>query len=102
MRGTIQQNGGAPVADGARGVINGAIAPAPGFEDILGQMRDQGTTVMPGIGSDVADPSVKESAYEGTPVEASLSLFESIRELGPHLGDVRCPVLIITSRNDHV
>ena len=29
---------------------------------------------MPGIGSDIADPDVKESAYEGTPIEPLLSL----------------------------
>ena len=37
-------------------------------------MADGGTDVMPGIGSDIADPDAKESAYEGTPLAPLLSL----------------------------
>ncbi len=57
---------------------------------------------MPGIGSDIAKPGVVESAYEGTPLEPLLSLVGVVDELGPRLGDITCPVLIMTSPQDHV
>ena len=83
--------------------INAAIEPGgDAFLDILRQTIEQGTHVMPSIGSDVADPDVKELAYEGTPVAPLVSLLEAQAALAPQLGDVRCPTLIITSRQDHV
>ena len=83
--------------------INAAIEPAgDAFLDILRQTIEQGTPVMPSIGSDVADPAVKELAYEGTPVAPLITLLEAQSALAPALGDVRCPTLIVTSRQDHV
>lgn len=83
--------------------INAAIEPGgDAFLDILRQTIEQGTHVMPSIGSDVADPDVKELAYEGTPVAPLISLLEAQAALAPQLGGVRCPTLIITSRQDHV
>ena len=38
------------------------------------QTAEEGNAVMPGIGSDIADPDVAEIAYEGTPLLALLSL----------------------------
>ena len=35
-----------------------------------------GTDVMPGIGSDIADPDAKETAYAGTPLVPLLSLVD--------------------------
>ena len=83
--------------------INPTIEP-PGdaLLDILRQTLEQGTTVMPAIGNDVADPTQRELAYDGMPVSALLSLLEAQIAMAPTLGDVRCPTLIITSRNDHV
>ena len=83
--------------------VNAAVEP-PGeaLVDILRQTIDQGTTVMPAIGNDVADPSQRELAYDGMPVAPLLSLVEAQIELASALGEVRCPTLIITSRNDHV
>jgi carboxylesterase len=51
---------------------------------------------------DAADPSQKELAYDGLPVAALLSLVEAQAELAPNLGEVRCPTLLFTSRQDHV
>jgi carboxylesterase len=83
-------------------VVNGLVEPAdPAVPDALRQVLATGP-VMPGIGSDIADPDVKESAYDGAPIEPLLSLFDAVDELHPKLGEVRCPVLIITSRQDHV
>ena len=83
--------------------INAAVEPAAEpLLDILRQTIDQGTTVMPAIGNDVADPSQKELAYDGMPVAPLLSLVEAQIALAPSLGEIRCPTLIVTSRNDHV
>lgn len=76
--------------------------PADSFLDILRGMRDSGGPVMPGIGSDIADPSVKEVAYEGTPIDPLLSLLDAAQELSGRLGDIRCPALLYTSTQDHV
>ena len=39
--------------------------------DMVQGMIDEGTSVMPGIGSDIAEPDVVEPAYEGTPLGPS-------------------------------
>jgi carboxylesterase len=83
--------------------INAAIEPAgEALADILRQTLEQGTAVMPAIGNDVADPSQKELAYDGMPVAPLLSMLEAQEALAGQLGDVRCPTLVITSRQDHV
>ena len=83
--------------------INPAVEP-PGeaLLDILRQTLEQGTTIMPAVGNDVADPSQKELAYDGIPVAGLLSLVEAQAAMAPSLGEIRCPTLIITSRQDHV
>ena len=83
--------------------INAAIEPGgDAFLDILRETLTQGTTVMPAIGNDVADPDQKELAYEGVPVQPLITLLEAQAALAPQLGEVRCPTLVITSRQDHV
>jgi carboxylesterase len=83
--------------------INPAIEPGgDAFLDILRETVKQGTAVMPAIGNDVADPSQKELAYEGAPIEPLISLLEAQAALAPQLGEVRCPTLLITSKQDHV
>lgn len=87
-----------------RGVVlvNGAVEPmADSFLDILRGALDAGVEVAPGIGSDIADPSVVESAYVGTPIRPALTLFAAQAELAPRLGDIACPALVFTSRQDH-
>lgn len=83
--------------------INPAVMPQPDevFE-LLEDYVQQGIEVLPGIGSDIADPAVTESAYEGSPVRTLLSLFEAVRDLAPHYPDIVVPLLLIGSRQDHV
>lgn len=84
-------------------LVNPAIEPlADSFADVLRATLDSGTETIPGIGSDVAKPGVEESAYAGTPVAPVLSLIAATKELAPRLGAIGCPVLLITSRQDHV
>ena len=83
--------------------INAAVAPqAPEVVHMVRGMVAEGDRVMPGIGSDIAKPGVVESAYEGTPLEPLLSLIDTVDELGANLGKITCPVLIMTSPQDHV
>ena len=52
--------------------------------------------------SDIARPDVVEVTYEGTPLSAVLSLFEGIEDVALGLPEIRCPVLLFSSREDHV
>jgi carboxylesterase len=83
--------------------VNGLYdPPAQSFADMLQVCLDQGEDRLPGIGSDIAAPGVAELAYEAAPIEALLSLHEAVAELHDRLGDIRCPVLILTSPQDHI
>ena len=84
-------------------VINPFIdPPAESFRQLLQGILESGSTVIPGIGSDLADPEVMETAYTETPIEPLLSLVDGLHELFPRLERIRCPVLVMTSAEDHV
>jgi carboxylesterase len=69
----------------------------------LDEMRAAGTEVMPGIGSDIADPDSHESAYEGTPIRALQDFMRAgLAPLSSRYGELRMPLLLFTSRQDHV
>ncbi len=84
-------------------LINPLIeAPDQDFRDAISQLLDQGTELAPGIGSDIARPGTVEVAYEESPLAAALSLFEGADQVAADLGSVSCPVLLLSSREDHV
>jgi len=84
-------------------VVNPYIdPPASSFQDLLGGLLAAGETWIPGIGSDIARAGSREVGYGGTPITALLSLCQALDRLEPRLGRVACPVLILTSRVDHV
>ena len=63
----------------------------------------EGTEVMPGIGSDIADPDAVEIAYEGTPLRPLLSfLDDGLAPMADRYGELKMPLLLFTSRQDHV
>jgi len=75
----------------------------PEVIDMLRGMVDGGTAVMPGIGSDIADPDAKENAYEGTPLEPLMSmLLDGVAPLAAEFPAMRMPLLLMTSPQDHV
>ncbi|MCB1016182.1 MAG: alpha/beta fold hydrolase [Acidimicrobiales bacterium] len=82
--------------------INPATQVSIEMRELVEQMVVAGESVMPGIGSDIADPEATESAYEGTPVQPLLSLFDAAEEFGSHLDRITCPLLLFTSPEDHV
>ncbi|MGH8995811.1 MAG: alpha/beta hydrolase [Acidimicrobiales bacterium] len=65
-------------------------------------MLDAGETLMDGIGSDIALPDATELSYGQTPLEPLLSLLEAASEVGAKLSTISCPVLLLSSRDDHV
>jgi carboxylesterase len=83
-------------------VVNPVVSEPPGIRELVEGMLAAGDTVMDGIGSDVADPDEHEMAYDKTPLRPLLSMVEAAADLNARLGDITCPTLIITSRQDHV
>jgi carboxylesterase len=83
--------------------VNGMFEPpAPSFLELLQATVAQGIDRFDGIGSDIALPGVSEGAYPGTPLVPLISLMEAVTELHGDLGKICCPVLILTSPQDHV
>ena len=76
--------------------------PAESFREVMRGVLAAGTEVAPGVGSDIKKEGVAELAYPGTPIAAGLSLFEGIDETAAGLATVFCPVLLLSSRHDHV
>lgn len=76
--------------------------PAAELRSAVQELLDAGTEVAPSIGSDIAQPGVVELGYDGTPLPALLSLFDGVDHVAARLGDISCPVLLFSSRDDHV
>ena len=85
-------------------VLVNPMVQAPAVELIEGgqALLDAGVATIDGIGSDIKKEGPVEAAYPGTPLAAGLSLFEAVADIGAHLGDIHCPVLLFSSRDDHV
>jgi len=82
--------------------INAALLTDP---QMVAQVRagiEAGQTTTDAVGGDVADPGVKELAYDRTPLRPLASLFEALGELPERLDRIRCPVLIVVSEQDHI
>ncbi|MEY2452297.1 MAG: carboxylesterase, partial [Acidimicrobiaceae bacterium] len=82
--------------------INAVVTQPDGMREMVQQLLDNGDEVMDGIGSDIADPDVHELAYPQTPLRPLLTLMDAAGEFQERLARIACPVLIITSRQDHV
>ena len=85
-------------------LVNPAAQPfAEELIDAVQAMVADGQELMPGIGEDIADPDMTESAYSGTPLRPLLSFavdgIAAVAELYPSM---TAPMLLFTSRNDHV
>jgi carboxylesterase len=76
--------------------------PAESFRDLLSGMLAEGGVAVPSIGSDIAMGPGSEHAYDATPIEPMLSMFAGVDDLATGLGELRCPVLLFSSRTDHV
>jgi len=83
-------------------LVNAAAEPAPDMKAMIQGLVDGGETLMAGIGSDVADTEVTESAYALTPLPPLLSMFDGIEAMQADLGRITAPALIMNSPEDHV
>lgn len=61
-----------------------------------------GVPIWAGEGPDVADAAAAAPGYDETPLAAFLSLCEGAEEVALGLARIRCPVLVLSSRVDHV
>jgi carboxylesterase len=83
--------------------VNPAVEPpAESFFQMLDGFIATGAPTMPAIGSDIAMPDTTELAYDSTPIAPLKDLLTAITDLEPHLSDIRCPLLLFTSPQDHV
>jgi carboxylesterase len=84
-------------------VVNPLIqAPDEASRQGISAMVEAGTEVFDGIGSDIKKEGVVEAAYAGTPLAPVLSLFGGADAVRAGLGDIHCPTLLLSSREDHV
>ena len=103
MGGTLTLYMAAMCPDIIRGAIpiNGALFVNNPDLAGLAFMADAPASV-PGVGGDIKKPGVTELAYEDVPVPAIRQLYALMgvtRELLPR---VKCPTLVIQSRDDHI
>jgi carboxylesterase len=84
--------------------VNPAAQPqAPEVVEMVEGMIAEGVDVMPGIGSDIADPDVVENSYPETPLRALMSLVkDGVAPMVSRYGSSKVPMLLVTSKNDHV
>lgn len=83
-------------------LINAAAEPSEDMRAGLQAMLDGGDDYMDGIGSDVADPDVTESAYAKVPLAPLVSMLGAVADLQDRLPGITAPALIMTSPEDHV
>ena len=82
--------------------VNAAVMAQPEVAELFLAMIEAGETTFDGVGGDIAKPGVIELSYDGTPLVPLASLAQAIDQLQPGLGTITCPVLILTSPQDHV
>lgn len=82
--------------------VNPLAEPPGELRDLVEAAVAEGTEIFPGIGSDIAKEGVTESAYEGTPLRPLLSLVDAVTAMQPDLAGIACPLLLLTSPQDHV
>jgi carboxylesterase len=91
---------------GVRGLVlvNPVTEPQPAdVRVMLGELVADGTEVVPGIGSDIAEPGVVEVAYPATPIAPLISLLDDgVAPITGRYGELTMPLLLFTSRQDHV
>ncbi|MCP3857384.1 MAG: alpha/beta fold hydrolase [Actinomycetia bacterium] len=69
---------------------------------MLQAMVDDGEELVDGVGNDIADESVTESAYTRVPLPGLISLLVASERLDGDLANIVSPLLLMTSPQDHV
>lgn len=76
--------------------------PTPEMYDGLVALLDAGVASIDSIGSDVKKEGAIESSYDATPLAPAKSLFEGVALVHENLSQITAPVLLLSSREDHV
>jgi carboxylesterase len=82
--------------------INAPAKGPDGLMEGIAAMLDGGAEMIESIGGDIADPAADEASYDHTPLQPLLTMLQAGDAVREALGDIRCPALVITSRQDHV
>lgn len=103
MGGTLTLYAAAKHADVIRGAVPINAVVHLGSADMAGLAFDRSMpATVPGIGSDLKDPAMRELAYTEVPVPAVRQLYALVAVTQDLLPAVKCPVLVVQSRDDHV
>ena len=92
--------------DGVAGLV--CVNPATRLRDaetmsMLDELIEDGLTIVPGDGSDIADPDSHDIAYDGTPLAPLRSmLHDGVASISDRFGELTMPLRLFTSRHDHV
>jgi carboxylesterase len=88
------------------GIICVNPATTPQLPEVLAMLQEmvaEGHELMPGIGSDIADPDAVELAYDETPLQPLLSLIDDgLTPMSDRYRELKMPLRLFTSRHDHV
>ncbi len=83
--------------------VNPLVEPVPAeMTEGVQALLDAGEVTVESIGSDIAKEGVQELSYPATPLRPLVSLFSAVAEVGSKLGTISCPMLLLSSREDHV
>jgi carboxylesterase len=84
-------------------LINPVVKPLPGeLLDGIRQLLEAGVETAESIGSDIKGESDLNLGYDATPLAPVLSLAEGLETVNEHLAKITAPILLISSREDHV
>lgn len=83
-------------------LINAPVGAPPELAAGLEEMMAGGVEIIDSIGGDIADPEADEVSYDATPLRPLLTMLMAGEDVRARLPEIRQPVLIITSRQDHV
>lgn len=76
---------------------------APDELEMIDDLLADEFEIVPGEGSDIADPDGSDISYDGTPLRPLRSLLhEGIGPIERRFGDITVPLRLFTSRQDHV
>ena len=68
---------------------------------VLAPMISKVLKSVPAVGNDICDPNGKEICYDKVPTTAAYSMLRFVKTVRTELPEVKCPVLVMHSHNDH-
>lgn len=78
------------------------LASDPDVNEHLEGMLSRGLTMLPVGEPDILEPDVTEDALVELPIRSLLAMAGGVDRLGERLGEIACPVLLVTSMQDSV